>query len=248
MCIIAYIPVNKDVSIKSIETMFKNNPDGAGILYIQNKKIRVFKTFEVNQLISKYNSIKANINTDIVIHCRIGTHGLKSFDNIHPFIVNKNLGFVHNGIISDMPIDKKHSDTYMFNELILKQLPADFISNEAIKELISGYIGSSKLVFMDYNQNITIINEHKGLWDNGIWFSNYTYQDYEPIFKPYKNKKSREANKSNSIFKFNDDKCPNCNSDDIENGYCWTCDLFFEDMYSKELDFYNNYDDKKYLY
>lgn len=240
MCIIAYIPKNHTVNSETIEIMFDNNPDGSGLLYTQNKKLRTFKTFDVDQLITKYNDIKQNIDTDIIIHCRIGTHGQKSMENIHPFLINNKVGFVHNGIINLVPIDKKRSDTNMFNELLLKQLPDDFLCNEAIKELISGYIGKSKLVFMDYKQDVCIINEHLGIWDNGIWFSNDGYKDFWYTTPP-KITKNKKSNKNKNViysdlfdYSYEDlEICPNCETYPLDYGYCKDCGMFFDDIYKK---------------
>ena len=183
MCIIAYVPKDKTVNEETITNMFQNNPDGAGLLYVDGDTLKTFKTFDLFKLLDMYEYVKAHFDTDIIIHCRIGTHGGKTMENIHPFMVNENLGFVHNGIISSMPSDVHKSDTRMFNELILQKLPDNFIFDEAIKELIGGYITSSKLAFMDSFQNVAIINEDKGVWNQGVWFSNTTYMD---IYEDYR--------------------------------------------------------------
>ena len=184
MCIISYVPKDKKIDDATITNMFDANPDGAGILYTENEVLKTYKTFDVFKLINMYHYIKDTLDTDMILHFRIGTHGGKTFDNIHPFLVNEDLGFVHNGIITSVPIDTAKSDTRMFNELILQELPDNFVFNEAVKELISGYIGSSKLAFMDTWQNVVIINEHKGTWDEGVWYSNDSYLDFNDYYYP----------------------------------------------------------------
>ena len=184
MCIISYVPKDKKIDDATITNMFDANPDGAGILYVENEVLKTYKTFDLFKIINMYHYIKDTLDTDMILHFRIGTHGGKTFDNIHPFLVNEDLGFVHNGIITSVPIDTTKSDTRMFNELILQELPDNFVFNEAMKELISGYIGNSKLAFMDTWQNVVIINEQKGSWDEGVWYSNDSYLDFNDYYYP----------------------------------------------------------------
>jgi hypothetical protein len=65
----------------------------------------------------------------------------------------------------------------MFNETILQKFNHNFISCDATMELIEDYIGYSKLIFLDNENNYTIVNEHLGKWDGKCWFSNETYKD-----------------------------------------------------------------------
>ncbi|NDB59608.1 hypothetical protein EB001_14345, partial [bacterium] len=49
---------------------------------------------------------------------------------------------------------------------------------DPIVELIESRIGYSKLVFLDRHGNHKIMNESKGTWDDGVWFSNTSYKPY----------------------------------------------------------------------
>lgn len=153
---------------------WKMNPDGFGMMWSENGKIRTYK-----KLRDKYTAYDNYINTwcknnitGLTLHFRLSTHGTDNYKNCHPFMIGKNLAFMHNGIITKMPKDRKRSDTNLFNEIILKQLPEDFLNNSAIIEMMGHYIGYSKLVFMDQNGKIEIVNEHLGDWENGNWYSN----------------------------------------------------------------------------
>jgi hypothetical protein len=118
---------------------------------------------------------------NIVAHFRIGTHGLKNAENCHPFLVNDNLGVAHNGVITEIhKVGSENSDTWFFNELVLKPLMSKFPDvwrHKTIKHLIMKKIGSyNKLVFMDNNGNVQIYNAEKGEQDLGCWFSNTDYK------------------------------------------------------------------------
>ncbi|MCR4284415.1 MAG: hypothetical protein NUV97_00010 [archaeon] len=132
-----------------------------------------------------------------VLHFRIGTHGEKTPENTHPFLINKKVGMVHNGIIhkTTCDINIKRSDSWHFVEKILKPLykiSSLFWKEEVFKTLLEDYIGYSKLIFMDNISNIIIYGETKGSWNSECWFSNDSYQTrtipQTPISNWYKKK------------------------------------------------------------
>lgn len=175
MCIAILNPENQ-IKDEFIKNSWDNNNQGGGLLYNHKGKLTIFKTYEYSEFLKKYKKLRKDKSIKkIVLHFRIATSGHIKYINLHPFLVNKNLGFVHNGIISGMG-DKDHSDTYQFNEM-LKKLDPNFLSNEVIKEFIRDYITSSKLIFLDSKDNHTIINEEAGIWDNGNFFSNDSYKE-----------------------------------------------------------------------
>lgn len=185
MCIISAKPENLILNTDVIYNMWHNNSDGAGFMYAENNKLFVQKgymTFE--EFLAAYEPHK---DRSMVLHFRIRTHGLTDATMTHPFVVDKDLAFAHNGIISGLG-DQTHSDTWYFNEDIIKKLRArysNFLSDDVICNLISSRIGASKLVFMDNTGKITIINENLGeKSSDGIWFSNGSW-NREPVVVKY---------------------------------------------------------------
>jgi hypothetical protein len=180
MCIAIMNPSNVTLKKSLLKTCWENNYHGGGLLYINSRsgQLESYKSLDdFDALYAKYQEVRSkHSKSKVVLHFRISTHGTISVDNVHPFMVNKSLGFVHNGIISQAPYSKQYSDTYMFNETMLKKLPKDFINNDAILDLIDEYIGYSKLLFLDKNNNHYIVGEEKGVWDYGCWFSNTGYK------------------------------------------------------------------------
>ena len=55
-------------------------------------------------------------------------------------------------------------------------LPRGFTRNQATLDLIGGYVGHSKLVFMNGRGNATIVNEELGHWNGDRWYSNSSYR------------------------------------------------------------------------
>lgn len=183
MCIAIYQPTGKQLVKKTLKTCWDNNPDGAGYMYNTAKgQLVVEKGFmSFKEFWRSYRaSLAKNKRSSFVLHFRIATHGMINPANTHPFKVTGNMAFVHNGILSiDVPKGSRMSDTAIFNEVILKKLDEDFLDDEAIMELISGYCGTSKLIFLTNTGKVRIVNETSGTWHQGVWFSNDSYRrDY----------------------------------------------------------------------
>jgi hypothetical protein len=179
MCIAIYKPEGKVLSQETLKECYDNNPDGAGFMYAQNKKLHIEKGFFSYD--SFYQAYKQHETKQAVIHFRIKTHGKIDTTNCHPFAVNNSIGFVHNGIINGFG-DANHSDTIGFNNNILQPLVHKWgnlaLFQDPIIDLIEGRIGYSKLVFLDRHGNHKIMNEGKGQWDDGVWYSNNSYKPY----------------------------------------------------------------------
>ena len=194
MCIAILNPKGQ-IKDKFIKNSWDNNDQGAGLLYVKKNELHTFKTYEYKTFLSEYKSLRKDKDVkSIVLHFRIATSGYDKFVNLHPFLINDDLGFVHNGVISGLG-DQKHSDTFYFNEM-LKQLPVGFLSNPTIKEFIADYIGHSKLVFLDKDNNHTIIKENLGHWAEGNWFSNDSYKKANDYVWYGNEKKSKSKTKS----------------------------------------------------
>jgi predicted glutamine amidotransferase len=181
MCIAIF---NKStlLSFDTIRNSFDNNNDGAGLLYIDGGRLQVVKeTASAKAFYKKYKAIREKNTLPILLHFRIGTHGHFADYNLHPFLVNSQIGFVHNGVIRIAEIDARYSDTNHFNRLVLQTMkrPARIFkdgTNEAA--LVSHFCSTnSKLIFLNAAGEFRIFNEAAGHWDKfGNWYSNNTYK------------------------------------------------------------------------
>lgn len=194
-----------------IKNSWDNNNQGAGMLYVLSGKLQTFKTYDFKEFKKTYKEIRKKIDSPIVLHFRIATSGFQKYVNLHPFLVDDNLGFVHNGVIYGLG-NKDYSDTYEFNELYLKKLPKDFLKNEGIVSLIQSYIDTSKLIFLSSDNTYNIINEGLGVWDNDNWLSNTSYLQTNDFYY-FGNKKVKKGKNVNT---FNDFDCyNNINEDEM---------------------------------
>jgi predicted glutamine amidotransferase len=180
MCIAILNTKGATLKKQLLKNCWDNNGDGAGMLYINDygmmEVFKEMKSFDV--FYDKYSEVKRMYGKrNIVLHFRISTHGGITESNCHPFMVHQDLGFVHNGMIYNVPTSKVHSDTYMFNEVILQKLKEGFEYDEDILDMIEVYIGSgSKLIFLNAQDDWAIVNEKAGHWAMDCWFSNSSYK------------------------------------------------------------------------
>jgi len=247
MCIAILNNSHSPIKKATLKNCFNNNDDGAGYVFSKDNKLQFKKGFfTFKSFWNSYNrDMIENKNPITAIHFRITTHGKTNADNCHPFQVNKKLGFIHNGIIQMVSTDAKRSDTNMFNEKLLKQLPSNFIRNSAIMNLIEESIGQSKLVFLDNEGRYVIANESLGHWVDNVWYSNDSYIKCNTYYGQYsyygvpaytKSNKPKSLttgyftgmNKSSKLPKPRKTQCTECKSPlythyEKNNGLCTTC-------------------------
>lgn len=238
MCLLVVQKPNAKMTNKQIENAWDRNSDGSGYSFCKDNKIVTKKYMDLNDFKSNLNN-DWNSNKDKVflIHFRYATHGVCDVSNVHPFKVNNGLVFGHNGVINSVEDDNVLSDTQVFNNTILKNLKSGFLKSDAIKKLISEFIGNSKLAFLDKNNRYTIINSYLGSWnkDKSIWFSNDSHKKSNVIVSGGNYNGWTKYNYNNYIhnqFKFDDesnkkcDWCANPSNDFIEDdnmNICMDC-------------------------
>lgn len=182
MCLIL---TSKSLEIKKeyLECGFKSNGHGSGFSYRKDNKLVIEKGFF--SFDEFYSAYQKTIGLPIIVHFRFRTHGKTDKENCHPFIINDDLHFVHNGVLYNFNQNADMSDTFNFCEERLKPLTRDtkgkkWWKNKGFKWLIEGVIGNNnKLAFLDSDGEITIFNEEAGEWvdkEKTIWASNNSYK------------------------------------------------------------------------
>ncbi len=194
MCVI----VIKKAGIKIPDTLkmcWDNNPDGAGFMYANGKKVHIEKGF---MKWKNFNKAIKNLKIDttavpMVFHFRITTHGGTSQGNTHPFPISVDIkdlkklknavdvGVCHNGIISGYG-KKTISDTmdYIQKQLVpIQKLQKNFYNNPLIMDIIDKAI-DSKMVFLDYKGNIETIGQF--IEDKNIKYSNESFKGLKYVW------------------------------------------------------------------
>lgn len=193
MCIIAAKPAGvKMPDQETIRRMWYGNPDGAGVMYALDGKVRIEKGFmKLSALETRLDEIRKTADLDatgVVLHFRITTHGGTRPENCHPFPITDSLarlrmtrvtapvGVAHNGIIDITPRDRSISDTmeYIASQLapLSRALPS-FYANPDAMTLIQNAI-RSRMVFLTGGGELYMTGNF--VEQDGIFYSNKSFQ------------------------------------------------------------------------
>lgn len=235
MCIAILKPQGKSLSRELLYNCYTNNPDGCGFAYHTGDDVVINKFMDFEDFYKEY--VKYDGKYTMLIHFRIATHGAIELDNCHPFILNHRMALIHNGVIAGYGDKATKSDTRDFIDKVIGNISWKMWKNQSFCELVGNAIGYSKLAILDKTGGYVIINEQKGLWEEGVWFSNssfktatkkYTYgkQTYLTDNKKNEEKKKDEEDLqayyedlwANSQFIY---KCGDCGKEWYDNGYSW---------------------------
>ena len=182
MCVIIVQPRGSHLTKIRAERLWKVNPDGGGFAYVDDdNEIQIWKSMSFTGFWNEFQNVRKNLEPrDFLLHMRIATHGSINIANVHPFKVDENNVMAHNGVINKVKEDpyKKKSDTVMFIEEILPQLPEQWLDSELFSDMVGDWLGWSKLAFLTTDPDLSfryyIINERNGNWIDQMWFSSLT--------------------------------------------------------------------------
>ena len=180
MCIIIYKPKGVSIPEDALKRCWDGNTQGAGFVQAKDGSLILQKGFFKYDMFLNHYKESEDPTVPALIHFRISTGGEIDTPNCHPFLVNKDLAFMHNGMMRTYDYkDSKYSDTVHFNRDMLKKLPSGFTMNDAITRLLALHIGcGNKLAFIASDGDVTIINEDAGTWHEGAWYSNGGFKHY----------------------------------------------------------------------
>lgn len=193
MCVIAYQPKDsKEITENRLLAMWLNNPDGAGIMYKDDKGNICFSKgyMDFYDFYRDYLIIKRDYNFECGIHFRVATSGGINKQMCHPFIItnsenkikktygNSEICIMHNGII---PIYEREglNDTceYIITRLYpLYKNDKEFFENNKIVRRIESEINYGKLLIFAKDKTKMI-----GDWvlDDDIYYSNMYFRHLE---------------------------------------------------------------------
>ena len=199
MCIIAIKPAGIAMPNDTlIENMWHNNHDGAGFMYALDGKVHIEKGFmkleDLKNALARVHKQVDLLNSPVIMHFRITTHGETIPANTHPFPITSSPGILqklkcttqlavaHNGIIDSVVPRKDFSDTmeYVASQLApLYQGVPDFLDNKHLMEMVDNAV-ASKLAFLTGDGRIYTIGQFNE--KDGIKYSNYSYESYKYSF------------------------------------------------------------------
>lgn len=162
-------------------TIIENNPQGFGFVYTTGSKLVIVKSPNPNaeRMWKQFCDAERKYpKSHFIGHGRIATGSNLNNENTHPFLVNRKLAMVHNGIIRQFPSTAQKSDTVQYIEQVIRKLPTDFYKNKSIMDMMGRDIVGSKFAFLTLDNKIYVVNEHACVIDGetGILFSNSNYK------------------------------------------------------------------------
>lgn len=205
MCVIVHQPAGAHLEKDRAERLWKKNPHGGGFAFIDdNNELKGWKTMDFKTFWKSFETSRSQFpNRDFLLHMRIATHGAVNLDNVHPFQVDEHTLMAHNGIIHGAPEDPtgKKSDTRMFIDEVLPRLPDQWLDDPYIVEMVEGWIGWSKLMFLTTDplleKTVYILNEKSGVEADGMWFSNSSGVHESKTYTTYLHKRADHAKTKN---------------------------------------------------
>jgi hypothetical protein len=184
MCLIAHRTVNGETGGSNIPNNIidynrRMNGDGFGIAWRDPKgglKYQKFGPKDFDAFRSLLKKIDKKTTIEYVAHWRKATHGAACLDLSHPFTyTNTKDGEVlvfHNGIISGLDTDEDNSDTSVFVDEVLSNLPSRWWEKAALKWMVENSIGWSRLLVMT-NDTTVRLNEKDWKTVGGIRYSTF---------------------------------------------------------------------------
>ena len=200
MCVIGYFATGMKLDKNELENCFTVNPDGAGIMYYDERKqlIKIEKGY-MNWAEFWAVAETLPIDTDRVFHFRIATSGAVSKECCHPFPVCDDLdrmritsqytkvGMVHNGIIHwctpAAGLKSPYSDSMYFAQILYELDKGNGAFNQGAKKLINQAASSSKFVIMRDEETMLIGDFQQG--DSGAMYSNDSWKGYRTYGRSY---------------------------------------------------------------
>lgn len=224
MCTFFVKKPNQTLKRKHFYNIIENNPQGFGFVYTTGLKLVIVKsaTPDPDKMWKQYCDAESRYpKSHFIGHGRIATGSNLNSENTHPFMVNKGLSMVHNGILRQFPSTAQKSDTVQYIEQVIRKLPKDFYKNQSIMDMIGRDITGSKFAFLSVDNRVFIVNKHACVIDKetGILFSNSNYKatewfDYggQKVHKNTFNKKDKKKykhsyNQSGFDFHVDSDCC-----------------------------------------
>ena len=192
MCIICVSKSGvRQPTVTELNTMFRNNPDGAGYMVARHGMVSISKGYmDFGEFLNAVRREHFTERDSVVYHFRISTQAGVNPEMTHPFPLSNRLpimkaldvecpcGVAHNGIIrltSDTS-QREYSDTALFITRYMAQMVhgLDDLKDAQLLNRIERLAGS-KLAIMDGSGYIATIGHF--INERGLLFSNDSYHE-----------------------------------------------------------------------
>jgi len=201
MCVIAVYPKGLPFNNTELKRCFKNNPDGAGVMWQEGDNVHIRKGFMQQKALFKFLKTLPT-NVDRVIHFRIATSGRVSGACCHPFPIVDDyktmmkqdivvpVAYAHNGVLTDYTpkegLKSPYSDTMVFGKEVLDHLLKTNVDlfDPIIDVMIESTIDGDRMAIMDSREVITM-GKFLTSQKSGAKYSNASYSYDKSAWKNY---------------------------------------------------------------
>lgn len=186
MCMLSVFPPGVQPDPEALIEGSRVNRDGNGFAIAAGDRLIVEKSMNAGPLAERFASLRAeHPDGPALFHSRMGTGGMRTTFNCHPFYVGDDKKTVvgHNGVLWSPDRDSRKCDTREFAEQFM---PAYFwnLDKDKTKAIVEKWAGRyNKIAVITvnpfYSKQLYLFNEASGHWDGGAWYSNRDYLTWE---------------------------------------------------------------------
>ena len=193
MCIICVSKSGvRQPTVTELNTMFRNNPDGAGYMVARHGMVSISKGYmDFGEFLNAVRREHFTERDSVVYHFRISTQAGVNPEMTHPFPLSNRLermekldttcriGVSHNGVIrlTADPDNRRYSDTALFITQYLRVLiqRREDLRDRRVLDTVWN-LAQSKFAIMDGGGYVATVGEF--LNQDGLLFSNASYMGW----------------------------------------------------------------------
>lgn len=178
MCVAIYKPKDVILTKRILRQCMDANPHGAGFAYLDNNGHAVIHK-NYDNFRAFWRAFREHQNAEAILHFRFATHGPINAANCHPFILPDHGAIVHNGIIDWCCPDRgdQRSDTRIFvDEILIPYLARYDLHDPDFRTTLERAIGPHNKMIAFWHGQAVILNESRGTWHHGAWYSTMSWQ------------------------------------------------------------------------
>jgi hypothetical protein len=191
MCLLTFVSPGVQPDTAALSIGAAENPDGHGYAVVAGDRIITGHSLFASRAIDQFADVRAaHPDGPALFHSRYATHGVTDKTNCHPFRVGGDSRTVlaHNGVMPKTAQPSKkdtRSDTRIVAETLIPNGMFGSLRSKRGRRRLEKWMGvHNKIVILTVDhrhpERFYILNEEQGIWEGGIWYSNFGYIEWRP--------------------------------------------------------------------
>lgn len=184
MCLLTMLPAGRQPDLDALYHGACLNDDGHGFAVVAGRRLEVGHGLHAETVIDQFAAARARHGGGpALFHSRLATHGSVTRGNCHPVRLgaDRRTVLAHNGILP-RAVQPAGRDTRSDTRILADRATAMFgpLHSRGARRRMERWVGpDNKIAILTVNPRYThqayLLNEHAGVWDGGIWYSNTDY-------------------------------------------------------------------------